>query len=186
MNDEKIIKLYFDRSEDAITETDKKYGGACRSVAYNILGSHEDTEECTNDTYLKMWEVIPPKRPAKLGAFVVAVARHIALNMYAAANRIKNGRGYSSVDFDEIAECLPAKESVESKIDDKTVLKAVERFLSTLSRGKQIMFIRRYYYGSTYGEIADDLKTNEDRVRMTLKRIREKLRKYLEKEGIDI
>ena len=186
MNDEKIIKLYFDRSEDAITETDRKYGGACRSVAYNILGSREDTEECTNDTYMEVWEAIPPKRPAKLGAFVVSIARHLALNMYTASNRIKNGRGYSSVDFDEIAECLPAKESVESEIDDKTVLDAVERFLTTLSREKQIMFVRRYYYGSTYGEIADDLKTNEDRVRMTLKRIRENLRKFLEKEGIEI
>ncbi len=186
MTDEKIIKLYFDRSEDAITETDRKYGGACRSVAYNILGSHEDTEECTNDTYLKMWEVIPPKRLTKLGAFVVSVTRHIALNMYAAANRIKNGRGYKSVDFDEIAECLPSKESVESEIDDKVVLKAVERFLSILPREKQIMFVRRYYYGSTYVEIAADLNTNEDKVRMSLQRMREKLRKYLEKEGIGI
>ena len=90
------------------------------------------------------------------------------------------------MDFDEIAECLPSKESVESEIDDKAVLRAVERFLSTLSREKQIMFVRRYYYGSTYAEIAGDLKTNEDRVRMSLQRMREKLRKYLEKEGIGI
>ena len=69
MNDDRIIKLYFDRSEDAITETDKKYGGACRNVAYNILGSHEDSEECTNDTYMKVWDATPPKKPAKLGAF---------------------------------------------------------------------------------------------------------------------
>ncbi|MBQ9382880.1 MAG: sigma-70 family RNA polymerase sigma factor [Ruminiclostridium sp.] len=186
MTDEKIIKLYFDRSEDAITETDKKYGGACRSVAYNILGSREDTEECTNDTYMEVWEVIPPKRPAKLGAFVVSIARHIALNMYAAANRIKNGRGYRSVGFDEIAECLPSKENVESEAEDKAVLKAVESFLSTLPREKQIMFVRRYYYGSTYGEIAADLNTGEDRVRMSLRRTREKLRKFLEKEGIGI
>ena len=186
MNDDRIIKLYFERSEDAITETDKKYGGACRSVAYNILGSHEDSEECTNDTYMKVWDAIPPKKPVKLGAFVVTIARNLALDMYKAANRIKYGRGYKSVDFDEIALCLPAKESVESEVDRKAVLNEVEKFLSKQPRDKQIMFIRRYFYCSTYAEIAGDLNTSEDRVRKTLVRMREKLREHLEKEGIAI
>ena len=186
MNDEKIIKLYFDRSNDAVRETDKKYGGACRSVAYNILGSHEDSEECTNDTYMEVWETIPPKHPAKFGAFVVGIARHIALDMYRAANRIKNGGGYKSVDFEEIALCLPAKESVESEVDRKAVLNAVEAFLSTQPRDKQIMFIRRYFYCSTYADIAGDLNTTEDRVRKSLMRMRNKLREHLEKEGIAI
>lgn len=186
MNDDRIIKLYFDRSEDAITETDKKYGGACRSVAYNILGSHEDSEECTNDTYMKVWDAIPPKKPAKLGAFVVTIARNIALDMYKAAKRIKNGGGFKSVDFDEIACCLPAKESVESAVDRQAVLNAVEKFLSTLPREKQIMFVRRFFYFSTYGEIAADLNTTEDRVRKSMTRTREKLREFLEKEGIGI
>ena len=186
MNDDRIIKLYFDRSEDAITETDKKYGGACRSVTYNILGSHEDSEECTNDTYMKVWDTIPPKKPAKLGAFVVTIARNLALNMYKAASRIKNGSGYKSVDFEEIALCLPAKESVESEVDRNIVLNAVEKFLSTQPRDKQIMFVRRYFYCSTYAEIAGDLNTSEDRVRKTLVRMREKLREHFEKEGIAI
>ncbi len=81
MNDDMIIKLYFERSEDAITETDRKYGGACRSVAYNILGSHEDSEECTNDTYMKVWDAIPPQKPKKFGAFVVTIARNIAIDI---------------------------------------------------------------------------------------------------------
>ena len=106
--------------------------------------------------------------------------------MYKAANRIKYGRGYKSVDFDEIALCLPAKESVESEVDRKAVLNAVERFLSKQPRDKQIMFIRRYFYCSTYAEIAGDLNTSEDRVRKTLVRMREKLREHLEKEGIAI
>ena len=186
MNDDRIIKLYFERSEDAITETDKKYGGACRSVAYNILGNREDSEECTNDTYMKVWDVIPPNKPTKLGAFVVTIARNLALNMYKTASRIKNGSGYKSVNFEEIAGCLPAKESVESEVDRKAVLSAVERFLSMQPRDKQIMFIRRYFYCSTYAEIAGDLNTTEDRVRKSLMRMRDKLREHLEKEGIAI
>ncbi len=186
MTDDRIIKLYFDRSESAIIETDRKYGGACRIVAYNILGSHEDSEECTNDTYLKVWDVIPPQKPKKLGAFVVCIARRIALDMYKAAKRIKNGGGYKSVDYDEIADCLPASESVEKDVDRKAVITAVEKYLSTLPRDKQIMFVRRFYYCSTYREIADELNTTEDGVRMSLQRLREKLRKHLEKEGIGI
>ena len=186
MNDDRIIKLYFDRSEDAIKETDKKYGGACRSVAYNILGSHEDSEECANDTYLKVWDTIPPQRPKKFGAFVICIARHLALDMYRAANRVKNGGGYKSVDFEEIADCLPSKESTEGTVDRKAVIKAVEKFLSMLPRNKQIMFIRRYFYCSTYSDIAADLHTSEDQVRKSLTRTREKLRAFLEKEGIEI
>ena len=186
MNDDKMIGLYFDRSEEAIAETDRKYGTACRKMAYNILGSPEDTEECVSDTYMRVWEVIPPKRPSKLGAFVVGIARHIALDMCRAASRLKNGGGYGSVGYDEIADCLPSAETVESAVDRGAVLKTVERFLSTLPRYKQIMFVRRYYYCSTCAEIADELHTTESNVKTSLLRIREKLRKYLEKEGIGI
>lgn len=186
MNDDMIIKLYFERSEDAITETDRKYGGACRSVAYNILGSHEDSEECTNDTYMKVWDAIPPQRPKKFGAFVVTIARNNAIDMYKAAKRIKNGGGFKSVGFDEIAGCLPSKESVENAVDRQAVLNAVEEFLSALPREKQIMFVRRFFYFSTYGEIAADLNSTEERVRKSLTRTREKLREFLEKEGIEI
>lgn len=186
MNDDRIIELFFERSEEAVTETDKKYGGACRNMAYNILGSHEDSEECVNDTYMRVWEAIPPKRPERLGAFVVSIARHIALDMCRAASRLKNGGGLRSVDFGEIAGCLPASGSVESEVDRKAVLDAVERFLSSQPRDKRIMFVRRFYYCSTYAEIAEDLHTTEDGVRKSLKRICAKLRAALEKEGIGI
>lgn len=186
MNDNEIIELYFSRSEDAITETDKKYGVACRSTAYNILGSHEDSEECVNDTYLKVWEVIPPQRPARLGSFVLRIVRNLAVNMFRSRRTMKNGSGYLSVGFDEIAEFLPSQETVESAVDRQAVLAAIERFLKSLPRNKRIMFVRRYFYCSTYGEIAESLHTTEGNVTMTLRRTREKLRKFLEKEGIGI
>ena len=186
MNDEKIIELYFTRSEDAITETDKKYGGACRSTAYNILGNHEDTEECVNDTYMKVWNVIPPQRPAKLGSFVMRIVRNLAIDIYKKRNAVKNRNGYNTVSFDEISEFLPVSENVESIADRNAVLKAVESFLQTLPRDKRIMFVRCYFYCSKYGDIAKELHTTEGNVTVTLRRIREKLRSYLEKEGMEI
>ena len=186
MDDEKIIELYFTRSEDAITETDKKYGGACRSTAYGILGSHEDSEECVNDTYMKVWNVIPPQRPAKLGSFVMRIVRNLAIDIYKKRNAVKNRNGYNTVSFDEISEFLPVSENVESIADRNAVLKAVESFLQTLPRDKRIMFVRRYFYCSKYGDIAKELHTTKGNVTVTLRRIREKLRKFLEKEGIEI
>ncbi len=183
MNDSKIIELYFARSESAITETDKKYGGCCRSTAYGILGSREDSEECVNDTYLKVWNAIPPARPDRLGAFVIRIVRNLALDMF---RKRGSHAKTAAANFDEIAEFLPASDNVEGEIDRRTVLDAIERFLLTLPKEKRVMFVRRYFYCSSYREIADALLTTEDRVAVTLHRVREKLRGYLEKEGIGI
>ncbi|MCR4779501.1 MAG: sigma-70 family RNA polymerase sigma factor [Ruminiclostridium sp.] len=186
MNDSKIIGLYFARSESAIAETDKKYGGCCRSTAYGILGSREDSEECVNDTYLKVWNSIPPERPARLGAFVLRIVRNLALDLRRRRNTLKGGSGFGAVGFDEVADFLPAPGSVEGEADRKAVLAAIEAFLLTLPKEKRVMFVRRYFYCSSYKEIADALLTTEDRVAVTLHRVREKLRGYLEKEGIGI
>ena len=186
MKDEKIVGLYFQRSENAIAETDKKYGGACRTMTYNILGSREDSEECVSDTYMKVWEAIPPSRPEKLGSFVLHIARNLALDLFRRRGTARNGSGYSSVSFDEIAECLPSPESVEGAADRRAVLAALERFLSGLSPDKRSMFVRRYYYCCTFAEIAADMHTTEGRVKMSVGRTREKLRAFLEKEGIEI
>ncbi len=186
MNDNRIIELYFERSEDAIAETDRKYGGCCRSTAYSILGNREDSEECTNDTYLKIWNNIPPNRPARLGAFIMRIVRNLAIDMYRKRERLKSGGGYGSVSYDEIVECLPSSESAESAADRQAVLTAVEDFLRKLPKDKRVMFVRRYYFCGTYAEIAADMHTTEDGVRMSLKRTREKLRGYLEKEGVEI
>ena len=186
MTDEKIIELYFARSEDAITETDKKYGAYCRTMSHNITGSSEDSEECVNDTYVKVWNVIPPQHPPKLGAFVVRICRNIALNMRRARGMLKRRDEYEAVRYDEVSECLPAAGSVEKAYDEQIALKAIESFLSSLPRDKRTMFVRRYWYFSSYDDIASDLGVSEGKVKMTVSRTREKLREYLEKEGIDI
>ncbi|MCR4779638.1 MAG: RNA polymerase sigma factor [Ruminiclostridium sp.] len=186
MKDEKIIELYFARSETAINETDKKYGACCRSMTLNILGSREDSEECVNDTYLKVWDTIPPERPVKLGAFVIRIARNLAFDLRKAKSRLIRGGGFEAVSFDEIAECLPAAGDTESKADSRAALAAVEKFIFSLSREKQTVFMRRYFYMQSCTDIAADLGIPEGKVKMTLKRTRDKLREYLEKEGIDV
>ena len=186
MTDKEIIDLYFARSEEAIKETDKKYGGYCRTVTYNILGSYEDSEECVNDTYLKLWNLIPPHRPPAFGAFAARIARNIALDLCRLKGRTKRGGGLSEVDFDEVAGCLPSKDSVELTMDETAALKAVDAFLRSISREKRTMFIQRYWFFCTSAQIAKELHTTEGRVRMTIKRVREQLRAYLESEGIDV
>ena len=186
MTDDKIIELYNFRSEDAITETDRKYGAYCRTMSFNITGSREDSEECVNDTYMKVWSIIPPQHPPKLGAFVVRICRNIAINMRRAKGRIKRSDEYEAVRYDEVSECLPSKENVEETFDEHNAVKAIERFLSGLSPQKRSIFVRRYFYLSSYADIAKDLGVSEGKVKMTVTRTREKLREFLEKEGIEI
>ena len=186
MDDEKIIGLFFDRSENAISETDKKYGKPCRRLTYNVTGNYEDSEECVNDTYLRLWNVIPPKRPPDFAAYLFRIARNIALNLIRGRSTDKRGGAMRSVDYDEIAECIPDKNTVERQTDDDTAIKAIEKFLASLPREKQIIFLKRYWYFNPVADIASELNISESKVKMTLMRAREKLRAELEKEGIEI
>ena len=167
MEDEAIISLYNKRSEAAISETDKKYGKACRGTAYGVLRNSEDTEECVNDTYLKTWNSIPPAQPTRLGAFVCKIARHIAIDMLRMRTAEKRGGTSSDRAIDELYECSPASSS--SAVEDKVVLADMfNRFLSELPPKKRIIFMRRYFYMDTPGEIARMMLTTEPAVRMTL------------------
>ena len=186
MSDEDIIGLFFARSESAITETDRKYGAYCRVLTFNITGSREDSEECVNDTYMKLWSLIPPQRPPKLGAFTARIARSIALNVRKAKNALKRRAECGTVSFEELAECLPSRESVERTADGRAAVEAIERFLSGCSREKQLIFVLRYWYLRSSPDIADALGITEGKVKVTLSRMREKLKAFLESEGIDI
>ncbi len=186
MTDNEIIDKYFARSEDAISETDKKYGSYCRGITYSILGSREDSEECVNDTYLKVWNTIPPQRPKKFGAFLSAIARNIALNRRRGHTTMKRGGGNAEVIYDEIAECIADDTTVEQEFDDRELVRTLNAFLATLGAEKQKMFMKRYYHFRSVTEIAEEMGISEEKVKTTLHRIREKLKKYLEKEGIGL
>ncbi len=185
MTDNEMIELYFARSESAIEETDRKYGSFVRSLTYGILGSAEDSEECVNDTYVRLWELIPPERPERFRAFIARIARNLALNMLERMSAKKRGGRYAAC-YDELSETIPSPDTVEKAVEDKELSGLLDRFVRSLAREKQLIFLKRYWYMRAVSEIADEMNISESKVKMSLHRTREKLREFLEKEGVRI
>ena len=183
MTDAEIIDLFFERSEQAIEELDKKHGGAVTAVARNILGNEQDTEECVNDTWLGAWNAIPPQRPSPLRTFVCRIARNLATMKYHANTARKRNSRYDAA-LDELEDCLADSCSVEEDYDAKELREAINRFMATLSRSDRFLFTRRYWYADSPREIAEMAHSTANSVTVRLFRIREKLRRYLEKEGL--
>lgn len=184
MDDSKIIELYMDRSEQAISETARKYGRYCHYIAYNILHNNEDSEECVNDTYLRTWNSIPPKRPNKLQTFLGKITRNLSLNKYEKQSAEKRGSGQVPLILDELTECIPADRSSETLVEDMVIKETLDRFLDNLSADARKIFVRRYWYMSSVKEIAEEYGLSESKVTVTLFRTRQKLKTVLEKEGI--
>ena len=184
VEDQKIVDLYWNRDEDAILHTQRKYGGLCQTIAQNILGNREDAEECVNDAYLKVWDSIPPQRPQSLVAFLSRVVRNISLDRYRHNHAEKRSRG-ADVMFSELEECL-TEESLSALPAEEGIMDAINRFLKTLDQESRILFVRRYYYMDSNEILAKTFMIRENTVRQRLFRIREKLKEYLEKEGIGL
>ena len=185
MEDSAIIALYFDRNEDAIRETDKKYGAFCRKVAFNILSVNEDTEECVSDTYMRVWNLIPPERPIKFMAWLGKIVRNTALNHYTKLHSQKRFNGIEIM-LDELSECIPSDVSLEKEIEDKEITAAINTWLKSISADERYLFIRRYWYGDAVNELAKQQKVSPHTMTQRLYRIREKLKNYFEKKGIAI
>lgn len=184
MDDSELLRLFLERSERAIAETEQKYGNMCRRLAQRILENVEDAKECVNDALLTAWNSIPPEKPANLPAYLNVLTRNIALNRLKANNRIMRGGGQIPAVLDELAECVPAAETVETEYDRRSFLAALERFLDTLPHDARVIFVRRYWYMNTCREIADAYQMSESKVRVTLTRTRRKLKTFLEKENV--
>ena len=184
MDDKQLIDLYWARSESAIAETDKKYGKLCHRIAYNILTNLQDSEECVSDTYLKAWNAIPPKRPAKLSAFLGKITRNFALNRYEKYTAEKRGGGEVPIALDELAECIPDPHSVEQMVDNRILVDKLNVFLGTLPAEARRIFMRRYWEVCSIPEIAEIYGISESKVKVSLFRTRGKLKTFLEKEGI--
>lgn len=183
MTDTEIIALYFDRDEHAIAETQNKYGNYCRYIANSILADKEDAKECENDTYLKIWNSIPPNRPSALKAYVGVLCRNTALDRYEKRNTQGRGGGRIASAIDELEECLPDdREDISDQIALKDML---DRFLFSLSDKEKQIFMRRYWYMLEVKEIADLMHLGENNVKVTLFRTRKKLKEFIEKEGFD-
>ena len=185
MEDSAIIALYFDRNEDAIRETDKKYGAFCRKVAFNILSVNEDTEECISDTYMKVWNLIPPERPIKFMAWLGKIVRNTALGMYTKLHAKKRFNGMELM-LDELSDCIPSDVSLEKELEDKEITETINTWLKSISTEERYLFTRRYWYGDAVNELAKQQKVSPHTITQRLYRIRERLKVYFEKEGIAI
>lgn len=181
MEDEKIVMLYWERNENAIRETEQKYGKYCYTVAYNILHSHEDADECVNDTWNGAWNAIPPEKPTVLKAFLARITRNIAIDRYRHYSAQKRGADVESA-IDEYLECVP---NGEEPIEDEILLKqAINGFLASLDTRTRVIFMRRYWYLMSVKDIADGMRLSESHISVILHRTRNKFKDYLTKEGI--
>lgn len=186
MDDQKIIELYWQRSENAITETAKKYGNFCYSVAFNILANKEDSEECVNDTYFRAWEAIPPTRPSRFSAFIGKIVRHLAINRYEYLTAVKRGGSQVPLALEELCDCIPDHNTPAKVVEDKELALTINRFLTSLSSESRKIFLQRYWALSSIRDISLQYGITESKVKMSLMRTRSKFKHYLEKEGITI
>lgn len=186
MEDEKILQLYLDRNELAIHESAEKYGAYCRAVAVNILGDPDDAEECVNDTWFKAWNAIPPARPADLRTYLGKISRNLAFDKYRTERRDKRGSGEEALLLDELEEIVSGREDAASPLLEKELLDEIRRFLERQTKEKRVMFVRRYWYADSVSAIADRLGTSENRVSVTLNRLRKKLKDHLNQRGYDL
>ena len=180
MEDEKILALYKARNEAAIAETSRKYGSYCGAIAYNILMSYEDSDECVQDTWLKTWNAIPPEVPRRLKSFVGRITHNLAIDRYR-----KNAR-QSRCTLDEVLTELqvPELSDPEQSAEAKELGLMISDFLRAQPPEKRVLFVRRYWYVETIAEIAQRYGMTESKVKMQLSRTKEKLRSFLEQEGI--
>lgn len=186
MDDEKIIDLYWQRDEHAITVTTVKYGAYCGSIAKNILQDHEDSEECVNDTWLHAWAAIPPHRPVRLSAFLGKITRELSLDRYKARVAQKRGNGELAVALDELDECLANGKSVEESLESRMIGQTISDFLQKQKEVYADIFIRRYYHVCSVKQIAEEFGISENKTKSILFRMRKKLRSHLESEGISL
>lgn len=184
MDDREIVGLYWQRSERAIDETAQKYGRYCHIIAYNILQSPEDSEECVNDTWMSAWDSMPDKRPERLGPFLGKITRNFALKKIRSGNAKKRGGGEAVLALEELDQFVPAGYSLEQEIEDRELGRAIDRFLDTLPEQEQTAFVGRYWFLASERELAEKLGLSRSGVAAMLKRTRKKLGTYLIMGGL--
>ena len=184
MNDKSIVDLYFNRDEDAITQTDQKYGRYCYSIAYNILTNKEDAEESVSDTYMTAWRAIPPRRPSVLSTFLGKITRHISIDRWRERSAYKRGGGEVTLALEELEDCVAGLQNVEMEYERKELIRAYVKFLDALPVTERRVFLRRYWYVDSVEAIAEKFGFSQSKVKTMLYRTRAKLRKQLAEEGL--
>ena len=184
MNDDEMIALFHQRDERAVIETAAQYGAVCMRVAMRILKNKQDAEECVNDALLRLWNTVPPEHPAYLQSYLLTLVSHLALDRLDYANRQKRGGGRIAQALEELENDLFSEENVEHRVEQIAVNDAIRRFLESLPSDQRDILLKRYWFLENSHEIAKDQHLTESNVRVTLLRLRQKLRAFLEKEEL--
>lgn len=185
MDDHAIVELYHRREERAIDETDKKYGGLCRSIALRLLGVREDAEECVNDTWYAAWDKMPPERPQSLGAFLGRITRNLSVSRW---RREKARKRYNGLEvlFSELEECVPGPGGAEEELERQELARVISGWLDRQDPADRRLFIRRYWYGDGVKELAAEAGERANTMAQRLSRLRKSLRGCLESEGVEL
>ena len=178
IDDERIIELFFERSEQGLRELDSKYGKVCHNLSYNIVGDRQDAEECVNDAYLGAWNAIPPARPDPLLSYLLKIVRNISLKAYWRKEAAKRS-SRCTVALEEIEACIAAPNAVEAEFEAKELARIIESFLDTLSAENRVIFMRRYWFADSCKDIAELMSLTEKNISVRLTRNRKKLKSYL-------
>ncbi len=184
MDDKSIVELYWQRSETALSETSKKYGKYCYSIAHDILNNNEDAEESVNDTYNEAWNSMPPHHPSVLSTFLGKIVRRISIDKFRYKNAEKRGGGEMPLILDELLDCVESGESVESEYEKKRLSEVIGSFVRALPETEQKVFLCRYWHMDSVKVVCRRFGFSESKVKSMLYRTREKLRDVLTKEGL--
>lgn len=182
MKDSQIVDLYWQRDETAISETETKYGRFCFSIANNILHDDEDAKECVNDTYLGAWNAMPPHRPEMLSTFLGKITRRLSLKKWRDRSADKRGGGSVALSMEELEECIPSRQRTDDSIAVAELTDLINGFLESLPVEERRVFLRRYWYFDSISDISARFGFGESKVKMMLKRTRDKLLVRLQKE----
>ena len=185
MRDQEITELFWERKEQAVTESNIRYGAYCRRISYNILANKEDVEECMNDTWFRAWNSMPTERPGILQAFLGAITRNLSLDRYRKNHSKKRGEGEISYIYEEMQDCISG-ENMELHVENMELAEMINRFLAGMKTENRRIFVRRYWYFDSIAEIAKRFSISESKVKSSLMRSRESLRKCLAQEGIEV
>lgn len=186
MQDEKILELYFNRSEQALSETEAKYGRYLYKIAYGILADKSDSEESVNDTYLATWNSIPPQKPSVLSAYLSKLTRRISIDIFRKRSSKKRGGSQYALSLAELEECVKSNRDLEEEMENKDLGAAISAFLRTLSKESRSLFVIRYYFCESLKDAARHLEMSEGKAKSLLYRTRIQLKDYLLKEGFEI
>lgn len=183
MDDAQILDLYFERSERAIEETERKYGGYCFTLANAILNNRQDSEETVSDTYLKAWNAIPPQRPSVFKLFLARITRNLALSRWREKTADKRGGGTMELVMNELQDCIAVTASAEDVVNAKELEHTIYAFISRLPVRDRNIFLRRYFFVEDTDVIAQRYHIRPSAVLNILSRTRKRLKDYLRQEG---